>query len=415
MISVLLPVLPSHQQFRTALIGLVVVVVLLIGLSTAAYAGPWDDPGEDPFYTPPAVLPAGGHGTLIRSRSYLPLGLSAWGWQIMYKSTDVDGNAIAVTGNVLVPWSFWVSSKPRPIIGWASGTQGMADHCAPSHQLAVGTDYEAASGPLSPIGLTLGRGWAIAMTDYQGLGTPGDHTYGVAIPTGRAMLDAVIAAQQLTAAGLSVNAPVGLMGYSQGGHAAAIAAELQPSYAPALKLKGVVAGGGPSSTEKLYATHNGGVLGGAVPYLMAGLDAAYPELDLDSILTPYGQMVINDARNNKCLFEMALSYPGVSDVQLVTPPGLLERPDWVARFRQQEPGFAMPAVPALLYAGLLDPVVPYENTRRTFTDWCAGGVKATFNTIGITEHATGLLLGHPAAVQWMADRFDGKTAASNCP
>ncbi|WP_167481196.1 lipase family protein [Acidovorax cavernicola] len=387
-------------------------LMLCLGVSAAAVAGPLQDPATDAFYAPPSPLPEGPHGTLIRSRPYVPLGLPAWGWQIMYKSTDVNGNPIAVTGNVMVPWLPWFQSSPRPIIGWASGTQGVADRCAPSHQLAIGTEYEAIAGP---IGWTLARGWAIAMTDYQGLGTPGDHPYGVAAPTGRAMLDAVIAAQQLGGANLSVQAPVGLVGYSQGGHASAVAAELQPSYAPALKVKGVASGAGPSSVDGLYAAHNGGLFGGAIPYLMVGLNAAYPELNLDGILTAYGKSVMAEARNNKCLLAMAASYPGLSDAVMVDGPGILDRPDWKARFQQQRTGTATPAAPALIYAGLLDEIVPYENTKKTFTAWCAGGAKVSFRTIGITEHATGMLLGYPIALDWMADRFAGNPAPSNCP
>lgn len=412
MTSITFSLARRRGQLHLALAAIATALCLLLSGPTAAVAGPLNDPRSDPFYVPPSTLPAGSHGTLIRARQFLPIGLAAWGWQIMYKSTDVSGNPIAVTGTVLVPWTPWFQISPRPIIGWASGTQGVADICAPSHQLAVGTDYEAATGPL---GWTLGRGWAIAMTDYQGLGTPGDHTYGVAIPTGRAMLDAVTAAQQLGAANLSANAPVGLVGYLQGGHAAAIAAEIQPGYAPALKVKGVVAGAGPSNVDVLYAAHNGGLFGGVLPYLLIGLNAAYPELSLDSILTSYGKAVIAEARNNKCLFVMAASYPGTSDAVLVNSPGILDRPDWKARFQQQRTGTATPAVPALVYAGLLDEVVPYADSKKTFTAWCAGGAKALFKTIGITEHATGMLLGLPIALDWMGDRFAGEPAPSNCP
>ena len=44
-----------------------------------------------------------------------------------------------VTGTVLVPNSPWVGLGTRPVIGYAPGTQGMADRCAPSRQLQNGT------------------------------------------------------------------------------------------------------------------------------------------------------------------------------------------------------------------------------------------------------------------------------------
>ncbi|MCU1455825.1 MAG: h16 [Acidimicrobiales bacterium] len=67
------------------------------------------------------------------------------------------------------------------------------------------------------------------VTDYEGLGTPGVHTYIVGLTEGKAMLDAVLAAQQLPGGDVRTNAPVGLVGYSQGGSAAGLAAQLGSS------------------------------------------------------------------------------------------------------------------------------------------------------------------------------------------
>lgn len=60
-------------------------------------------------------------------------------------------------------------------------------------------------------------------------------------------------------------------------------------------------------------------------------------------------------------------------------------------------------------------VVPYPVSRQLFTDWCAAGAKVSFRTIGITEHVSGMLLGWPLALGWMADRFAGQSAPSDCP
>ncbi|KPI16131.1 secretory lipase [Actinobacteria bacterium OV450] len=71
----------------------------------------------------------------------------------------------------------------------------------------------------------------MVVTDYEGLGTPGVHTYTVGPSASRAMLAAARAASRLPETGLSANTPVGIMGYSQGGQAGSRAAELQGSYA----------------------------------------------------------------------------------------------------------------------------------------------------------------------------------------
>src|SRR5260221_719477 len=120
------------------------------------------------------------------------------------------------------------------------------------------------------------RGWAVAVTDYPGLGTPGDETYSVGIAEGRAVLDALRSATLLRGAGLSTTAPMGLEGYSQGGGAAGWAAQLQPWYAPGLRLQGIAMGGTPANLQAVAANINGtaffAFLGGSA----IGFNAAYP-------------------------------------------------------------------------------------------------------------------------------------------
>lgn len=180
------------------------------------------------FYTPPAQLPAR-NGAIIknqRSRFYLdPLELTqanASVQRIMYKSTDARGRAMAVTGTVLTPTSAWSGPDKRPLISYAVGTQGLADKCAPSRQLAAGSEYEGAFLQ----GLLL-RGYGVVITDYEGLGTPGVHTYVVRASEAHAVLDAARAAQRLDAAHLPDSGPVGISGYSQGG------TRLGPRWTPA--------------------------------------------------------------------------------------------------------------------------------------------------------------------------------------
>ena len=396
-----------------ALCVALIAPLALIALATPTHAGPLNDPSVDPFYRPPVPLPAIPHGTLLRSRRFTPLfapgiPLPARGWQVMYISSDVRGEPIAVTGTVMVPFAPWAAG-PRPVIAWAVGTQGQADRCAPSHQYALGSEYEAVMATQA-----LARGWILAMTDYEGLGTPGDHTYMVGEPEGRAVLDSVYAAQQLRAARVRTDAPVGIMGYSQGGDGAARAAELQRDYAGSLNVKGAAVGGTPYYSPDLLRNADGGVIGGLVPAGLIGLDAAYPELHLDAILTPYGRRVVADARYNKCLFEMAATYPGLRLDSIIEGTPLLRRRDWLARFRDDRSAQAVPDMPALVYHGRLDNVVPYRQGRRVFADWCAHGGQIELRTVHAGEHFLGFGRGGPVAMDWMAERFAGEPAGSDC-
>ena len=79
----------------------------------------------------------------------------------------------------------------------------------------------------------------VVATDYPGLGTTGPHPYLVGLSEGRAVLDAVRAAQQVEKTGAEPRFAV--WGHSQGGHAALFAGQLAKSYAPDLTLVGVAA------------------------------------------------------------------------------------------------------------------------------------------------------------------------------
>ena len=146
------------------------------------------------------------------------------------------------------------------------GTQGLADRCAPSRQLSAGSEYEGAflSGVLS-------RGYAVAVTDYEGLGTPGVHTYMARRSQAAAVLDIGRAARQLPDLGVPAAGPVAVAGYSQGGGAAAAAAELAPAYAPELTLVGAVAGAVPADLAAVGESLDGGPYASFALYAVAGL------------------------------------------------------------------------------------------------------------------------------------------------
>jgi hypothetical protein len=199
------------------------------------------------FYLPPEPLPAGVPGDLIRAEpmdAYLIPGarLRARAWRVLYRSTGAIGEPTAVSGTVLIPAGR--ARGPRPLVAYAVGTHGIGDAAAPSRLLARGRDWEAGL-----IAMVLARGWAVAVTDYQGLGTPGDHAYMVGRALGPNVLDVIRAARALVPSELPAEGPAAIIGYSEGGAAAAWAAELQPTYAPDVPLVAVAAGAAAADVE----------------------------------------------------------------------------------------------------------------------------------------------------------------------
>ncbi|HEX6073975.1 MAG TPA: lipase family protein [Micromonosporaceae bacterium] len=335
-------------------------------------------------------------------RIYAPGFWYARVWKIQYQSTDTHGVPMVVSGTVIVPTSSW--SGPRPIVGYAPGTHGMGDQCAPSAYLAAGNEQE---GTLIHEYAT--RGFAVAVTDYQGLGTPGDHAYMVARSAGHALLDIVRAAQRLSGAELPANGPVGLVGYSQGGHAAAWAGQLAPSYASDLIVMGVAAGGTPSNLLGIAAANEGTSNFGLVLAAGVGMDTGYPNLNLESYLNDAGRAGVETLRNS-CDFS-PYAYKRMSDYTTTNP---MNDPLWQATINAQNPGGIRPTAPVLLYHSTNDEIIPYSGASALRRQWCGQGVAVTFWTYYLLGHAATAAYASLSVTDWMAARLSGQDARGNC-
>ncbi|MFB6614742.1 lipase family protein [Streptomyces sp. NPDC056367] len=326
-------------------------------------------------------------------------------WKVHYRSTTADGAPNVVSGTVVVPQDG--RTGPRPLITYAVGTVGMGDSCAPSNNLPGGTAMEA-----NLIQQYTLRGWAVVVTDYEGLGTPGVHTYTVGPSAGHAVLDAARAAIRLPEAGLGADTPVGIMGYSQGGQAGSWAAELQGSYAPELKVKGTATGGVPADLLKVAAFNNGSYGSGLIFMAAAGQDAAFPELRLDSYLNPAGRLLVDGMKENCVAIDsIAGSFKRISDLTTRDP---LAQPDWQARLNQSRLGRTAPAAPVYQYHALGDELIPYAVGRALRSEWCARGADVEFDTIWVGEHVSGVITHSLEVANWMADRFAGRATHPDC-
>ena len=133
------------RRASTSLVApLAVLLTVLLTATIGAVVGTTpahavvDEPPRPAFYAAPATLPSG-NGAVIRSErmTFLldPLDATSLvrnAQRVLYTTTNRRGTAIAASGTVLVPTSPWFGAGSRPVIGYAPGTQGMADRCAPS-------------------------------------------------------------------------------------------------------------------------------------------------------------------------------------------------------------------------------------------------------------------------------------------
>lgn len=411
----------THARGRSARAIASLFTILTATLVTGALApttahAAVAEPPRPAFYETPASLPSA-NGALIRSEpmTFLldPLDVTSLvrnAKRVLYKSTNRAGRAIAVSGTVLVPNAPWIGVGSRPVIGYAPGTQGMADRCAPSRQFSEGIEYEG----IGIEGLLL-RGYAVAMPDYEGLGTVAVHTYMDRVSQGRATLDVVRAAQRLSGTGLSSTSPVGLMGYSQGGGAAASAVELASTYAPELRLKGAVVGAVPADLTKVATNLDGGLYSSFAFFALRGLAASY-DVDLSPYLNATGRAT-SDRVETECVFDLlnnafvkssTLSYNGqpMSTLMAAEP--------FKSIVAAQRIGTIKPRVPVLVTHSALDDVIPYSVGKQMAKSWCGKGANVFFSTNVAPLHVGGIVPQTVEALPFFEARFLGLPQISNC-
>lgn len=364
-----------------------------------------EGPAGEAFYQPPPPPPGAQPGDLIWSRRLdSPAGTE--GYAIMYWSTATDGELVAVSGVLFRPAGQGGDAPGRTIVAWAEGTSGMADDCAPSHA------YLRGEGPAWPIAQqTLELGGVFVASDYQGLGTPGEHPYIAQRSAGRNVLDSIRAAASFAAAGPEPVAVV--LGRSQGGGAALFAAELHASYAPEIALRGVVAVAPPSNLDDLDQQLDGGAYFGYVLMSVAGLAEAYPELAPElGDLTPAGESAVRQVLT-MCGDEILSAYAMHTEDQYGTA-AVLRSPRFSQAVRENDPGQLDTEVPILIVHGARDDTIPVANSRELVEHYCRNDVPVSAEFYPDNGHVDVLPAALPEIVTYLQDRLAGVPAPSTC-
>jgi hypothetical protein len=378
---------------------------------------PFTVTGDD-LYTPPDPLPAGAHGDLIWAQPVAQW----WGsprraWQVLYLSAALDGRAIAVSGFVIAPpeGSDGDDDGDRPVVAWAHETVGSADSCAPSRTFAA---QERTDDPGLAVAAQLtdlvDGGAVVVASDYEGLGTPGPHPFLVGESEGRSVLDAVQAARQLPGTGAGDDVLV--YGASQGGHAALWAAQLASTWAPDLRVLGVVAAAPFSEVDLLLPAAS--ILPGGEGYVALGAYgqvAANPELSVDDVLDP-AIVAQADLVEGACLLDLSvqLRQTVLAERRPAARLDGFEDPAWRAQLASIKPGRAPIGAPTLVVQGARDLTVPAATTQTLVTRLCANGENVRAVTYPQAGHSDVVIAADADVRAWMQGRLAGVTPASGC-
>ncbi|MFA5956391.1 alpha/beta fold hydrolase [Hyphomicrobium sp.] len=360
------------------------------------------------FYQASPSEIAGAPGTIIRTEAMGDSWFGAQAVRVLYRSTGLNGEPIAVSGAVIVPGG---TPPPGgwPVIGWAHPTTGIVPHCAPT---LAHFFFQQIPG----LRMMLERGLAIAATDYPGLGTPGPHPYLVGVSEGRAVLDSIRAAVALPGSGIGARSV--LWGHSQGGQAVLFAGKLAKSYASELTILGIVAA---APATELGALMRADIATAGGKNLLAMTLWSWNRV----FNAPMQEIVVREAipdvdrLANICLESIIDLRPrgmigkDLSQEFLKVPDPTMMEP-WHRLLGENTIGTLPPGIPILIAQGTADNVVDPPVTAAYVKTLCGAGSRVLtllYNGVGhgmISRDAA------KPSVDWMADRFAGTAAPSNC-
>lgn len=345
-------------------------------------------------------------GALVGSTaSPAPIPGSVDARRITYWSVGSQNEPALSTGGVYLP----PGEAPEggwPVIAWAHGTSGLGDDCAPS---VVGPTLPDRDFPY--LQTWLNRGYAIVATDYVGLGTPGVMPYLDGKVQAHSVVDSVAAARELEP---TLSNRWVAIGQSQGGGAAVTTARYATEYGgDGLDYLGAVGTGVPANIELVLLPLGPGVPPVAIPdgltsyvfYILAGLRAAHPEIDLNSYLTPLGRQWV-DTAETQCAnpFHDAVSGLRLGDMfsrplaQIPNVYGLLNDYMGVPTSGYDRPVF--------IGQGLRDVDVPAPSALSLAAAMTANGEPLTFRTYP-GDHSQTFRDSQPDAIAFV-DRLFGR-------
>ena len=326
---------------------------------------------------------------------------------MLYVSTGLDGAPLAVSAVVIVPAG---AAPPggRNVVAWAHATTGVEPPCAPSLRKEFFSRIPGLEAMLA-------QGHVVVATDYPGLGTPGPHPYLIGVSEARAVLDSVRAVRHVSDA--NATSRFAVWGHSQGGHAALFTGQIAKQYAPELTLVGVAAAAPATDLGTLLRDDMGEPVGKMLTaYSLWSWSRVY-NAPLVGVVVPDAIPVVGRIAATCLESRVEIAQAGMEARQL-THGFLQGQPfgaePWRRVLTDNEPGQAAAGAPIFIAQGSADTIVRPDVTAAFVGGLCRRGEKVRIVELAGVAHVTAGADSAPAAVQWMAARFDGAAAPDDC-
>lgn len=393
---------PRHPRTRRAIAGLMAALLtgaagFVLVAETRIIGDTIDTAQRAAFYEQPAGAADGAPGSVVKSEELFGTPIEARAWRIMYRSTDLFGEPVVVTGVLIEP----LGPAPeggRTIVSWGHLTTGTALECAPSYSFDSTIAIEG-------LRMLLDRGYAVVATDYTGMGTAGPDSYLIGKTAGQNVLDAARAARELL--GDHVSSDVILWGHSQGGQAVLFAAELAADYAPELTVQAVAAAAPAADLSTLMQAHQDDISGVTIgSYAFAAFADTYGAsvagADLASILSPEAVQKLPEM-NALCLLDSVgeLHTMGGPLVGNFTTADASTTEPWATLLTENSAGSVAFDAPLFLAQGLDDKLILPADTKAFAEHEDTLGIRVTYEQIPGATHGTVAYLALPGLAQWL--------------
>ncbi|AJW41074.1 Triacylglycerol lipase precursor [Rhodococcus sp. B7740] len=365
--------------------------------------------GSDPQ---PMVIadPGTGSGSIVSAETMpnLPIQVRLSGVnaaRVVYRSVQPGVGEREVSGTVFTP-SGEAPEGGWPVISYAHGTTGIEQACAPSRSASLLGASALVQGYTT-------AGFAVAITDYEGLGHPGNHAYLDNITAGYDVIDAVRALRTVFP---DVGTQWAAFGGSQGGGAAWAANELADSYAPELDLVGAVALAPGANMVGLVDKAIAGTLtddqGPLLQWVLESLARRDPALNLDDYRS--GEAAQDWAALTGCTPDKAGAREDA--VNRLGDKDFAPKSDAAAdALRRALAAMAVPQGPAsapmLVAYGDADTYIDAAWTDAALEQACGYGDVITIDRQAGRGHGD---VNGDAVNQWIGDRFAGVPAQNDC-
>ncbi|QIX00100.1 hypothetical protein AMS68_005617 [Peltaster fructicola] len=372
-------------------------------------------PSQDSFYQPPTGYESASLGAILAKRQIpvpgaidsLAPGKTQSVWQVLYRSSDDNGQPLAVVTTIFVP----TGGDPNKFFTQSIAYDSSDVDCSPSYTL----QSPSTTGPDSiVIALALSSGWYVQSPDFESYKA----AFTNGIISGQTMLDSLRAAKQSGSfTGLSANPRIGMNGGSGGALAIEWALELQPTYAKDITISGATLGSLTPNIANVMHTVNKGPAAGLIPSAITGLAQASPQLQTYLNTNLISSTAANfESANTRCINQNQDYYNGKDITAYFKNPNFLD--DQVVHDLVQKVGImgthGTPSGPVYVYKGANDEVSPVADTDTLVDEFCNAGASVTYVRNALTEHVTESVLGIPGAYAWLDDRLNGVPAQQGC-